>query len=107
MTSKGSRSAPKRNIVLEGRIDARARTVTFQLADSVIDPFEVHHDENVRWKLDGVPAGWRVRIRFVRFPEGPEPTLLERGNTLEGDGAIDGGLDRIAGLDGYRIDRAG
>jgi hypothetical protein len=100
MTRKRSRSGPKRNIVLEGRIRPRIGTVTFQTAGSAIDPFEVHFDENVRWKLDGVPAGRRVRIRFVQFPHGSEPTLLAHGNTLEGDGAIDGGMVQFAAPDG-------
>ena len=91
MDSSGSGRAPARNIVLEGRIEPDAGTVTFQLPDSVIDPLEVHLGDGVRWDLAGVPAGWRSRIRFVRFPEGPEPTLLARGNCLEGEGTIDGG----------------
>jgi hypothetical protein len=100
MSSKGSRSEPKRRIVFEGRIHPGAGTVTFQTAGSVIDPVEVHFDENVRWDLGGVPAGWRARIRFVRFPEGSEPTLLAHGNSLEGDGAIDGGMVQFAAADG-------
>ena len=100
MTRKGSGSMPKRSLVLEGRVRPRVGTVTFPSAGSVTDPVEVHHDENVRWELDGVPAGWRARIRFVQFPHGSEPTLLAHGNTLEGDGAIDGGLVQFAAPDG-------
>ena len=100
MTSQGSRSEPTTNIVFEGSVDTGAGTVTFELADSVIDPLEVHLDENVRWDLSGVPAGWRARIRFVRFPEGSEPTLLAHGNSLEGEGTIEGGLVQRAALNG-------
>jgi hypothetical protein len=100
MTSNGSGSEPTKDIVFEGRIDPRARTVTFQLADGVIDPPEVHLGENVRWDLSGVPVGWRARIRFVRFPDASEPMLLAYGNSLEGESTIDGGVVQRAAPDG-------
>jgi hypothetical protein len=104
-----SNSGPTRNIVLEGRIDPGAGTVTFQSADTLDLPLEVHLGDSVRWDLAGVPAGWRSRIRFVRFPDGPEPTLLAHGNSLEGERTIDGGTIQPSadGLYAYVIELVG
>jgi hypothetical protein len=101
MTTDASRSEPKHRHVFAGRIDRRAGTATFQVEDGAIDLPDVHEGDNVRWDFSGIPAGWQVRIRFVRFPERSEPARLERGNTLEGAGGkVNGGRVQPTAADG-------
>jgi hypothetical protein len=92
-----------KTVGLSARVDPSAGAATFEVTDSVINPFAVRKGDRVRWSFAGVPEGWRVRIRFD--PE-REP-LLDAGRTLEGGPIVTGGAVRFEaplGTYSYGID---
>jgi hypothetical protein len=80
-------------------IDEKAKTVTLEGEQGLHFPtsFDVKGGDTLNWKLQGLTAGATAGVRFLR----PGTPLLEKGNTLDGKGAvIDGGRVAAGAADG-------
>jgi hypothetical protein len=90
-------------VTVTGKIDVAGKSVTLSAEQDgarLPSTFVLDNDHTVTWRLRDakVPTktafeGFKVRVRFVKFPTNEKRPLLKRGSALDAapDGVISGG----------------
>src|SRR5687767_9626883 len=89
--------------VVMARIAAKAKRATLRVDRSLDFPvsFDLRRGDTVEWKVRGVPAGQKARVRFVKGPRRSRAALFEGGKVLEAvRGVIHGGAINRRAPDG-------